>query len=36
VNRRKDVPLWSNAFWLLLAILFPSAEWYLRRRWGLL
>jgi uncharacterized membrane protein len=36
VNRRKDVPLWSSAWWLLLAILFPSAEWYLRRRWGLL
>lgn len=36
VNRRKDVPLWASAWWLLLAVFFPSAEWYLRRRWGLL
>ncbi|MEZ4466737.1 MAG: hypothetical protein R3F43_20395 [bacterium] len=36
VNRRKDVPLWSSGWLLLLAVLFPSAEWFLRRRWGLL
>jgi hypothetical protein len=36
VNRRKDVPLWASAWWLLLAVFFPSTEWYLRRRWGLL
>ncbi len=36
VNRRQDVPLWASGWWLLLGILLPSAEWYLRRRWGLL
>ena len=36
VNRRKDVPLWASGWWLLLVVLLPSAEWYLRRRWGLL
>jgi uncharacterized membrane protein len=36
VNRRKDVPLWSSGWLLLIAILFPSVEWLLRRRWGLL
>lgn len=36
VNRRKDVPLWSSGWLLLIAILFPSLEWLLRRRWGLL
>ena len=36
VNRRKDLPLWSNAWLLLLAIFAPSGEWFLRRRWGLL
>ena len=36
VNRRQDIPLWTNGWWLLLVIFFPSAEWYLRRRWGLL
>ncbi|MBV70122.1 MAG: hypothetical protein CMH52_02145 [Myxococcales bacterium] len=36
VNRRKDVPIWSSAWLLLLAIILPSTEWFLRRRWGLL
>ncbi len=36
VNRRRDVPLWASVWLLLLAILLPSAEWFLRRRWGLL
>lgn len=36
VNRRKDVPLWASAWLLLVAILLPSAEWFLRRRWGLM
>lgn len=36
VNRRRDVPLWANAWWLLVALLLPSTEWFLRRRWGLL
>ncbi|MCA9546299.1 MAG: hypothetical protein KC613_17965, partial [Myxococcales bacterium] len=36
VNRRRDVPLWASGWLLLLAILLPSAEWFLRRRWGLL
>lgn len=36
VNRRRDVPIWSSGWWLLLAVLLPSAEWFLRRRWGLL
>jgi uncharacterized membrane protein len=36
VNRRKDVPLWSSGWLLLLGVLLPSAEWFLRRRWGLL
>lgn len=36
VNRRRDVPVWSSVWWLLLAVLLPSAEWFLRRRWGLL
>ena len=36
VNRRKDVPIWSSAWLLFLSVFFPSAEWYLRRRWGLL
>jgi len=36
VNRRRDVALWSTPWLLLLGILFPSLEWYLRRRWGLL
>lgn len=36
VNRRKDIPLWSSGWWLLLGLLLPSAEWFLRRRWGLL
>jgi len=35
VNRRVETPLWSSAWALLLAILAPSAEWLLRRRWGL-
>jgi uncharacterized membrane protein len=36
VNRRRDVPLWASGWLLLIAILLPSTEWYLRRRWGLL
>jgi uncharacterized membrane protein len=35
VNRRVDTPLWSSGWALLLAILAPSLEWLLRRRWGL-
>ena len=35
VNRRKDVPIWSSWAILALALLFPSLEWFLRRRWGL-
>jgi uncharacterized membrane protein len=35
VHRRSDDPLWAGAPWLLLAVLLPSAEWLLRRRWGL-
>jgi hypothetical protein len=35
VNRRKDVPVWSGLWILCLAILLPSLEWGLRRRWGL-
>ncbi len=36
VNRRRDVPLWASGWLLLVAVLLPSAEWFLRRRWGLL
>jgi hypothetical protein len=36
VNRRKDVPVWASAWLLLLGILLPSVEWFLRRRWGLM
>lgn len=36
VNRRRDVAVWASAWWLLLCILLPSAEWFLRRRWGLI
>lgn len=36
VNRRKDIPLWSSGWLLLIAILLPSLEWFYRRRWGLL
>ncbi len=36
VNRRRDVPVWASGWLLLLGVLLPSAEWYLRRRWGLL
>jgi len=36
VNRRKDVPLWSSGWLLLIVVLIPSMEWFLRRRWGLL
>lgn len=36
VNRRKDLPLWSSGWLLLIAVLLPSVEWFLRRRWGLL
>ena len=35
VNRRVETPLWSSAWALVLAILAPSLEWLLRRRWGL-
>ncbi len=36
VNRRRDVPLWASGWWLLIAVLLPSGEWFLRRRWGLM
>ncbi|MFN3200979.1 MAG: glutamine amidotransferase [Bradymonadia bacterium] len=36
VNRRRDVPLWSSAWWLVLGVLLPSLEWFYRRRWGLM
>ncbi len=36
VNRRRDVPLWASGWLLLVAVLLPSTEWFLRRRWGLL
>lgn len=36
VNRRRDLPLWSSPWLLALALLLPSAEWFLRRRWGLM
>ena len=36
VNRRRDVALWSSGWWLLIAVLFPSVEWFFRRRWSLL
>ena len=36
INRRRDVPLWSSVWFLLIAVLLPSIEWFLRRRWGLL
>ncbi len=36
INRRRDVPLWSSVWLLLIAVLLPSIEWFLRRRWGLL
>lgn len=35
VNRREDVALWATWWALCLALLFPSLEWALRRRWGL-
>lgn len=35
VNRREDRPLWSTWWAFLLAILLPTLEWTLRRRWGL-
>ena len=36
VNRRKDIPLWSQAWVLVVLVLLPSLEWFLRRKWGLL
>jgi len=36
VNRRKDIPVWSNGWVLALMIIMPTLEWFLRRRWGLL
>ncbi len=36
VNRRQDIPLWSNAYLLALIVLLLSSEWYLRRKYGLL
>ena len=35
VHRRSDDPLWAGAPWLVLAVLLPTLEWLLRRRWGL-
>lgn len=36
VNRRQDTPLWAAWWVFILALLPPSFEWYLRRRWSLL
>ena len=35
INRREDIALWATWWALLLAIMIPSIEWGLRRRWGL-
>ena len=35
VNRREDQPLWATWWALLIALLFPTIEWVMRRRWGL-
>lgn len=35
INRREDFALWATWWALCLALLFPSVEWALRRRWGL-
>jgi hypothetical protein len=35
VNRRTDEPMWSGGLLLLIAVLLPTLEWTLRRRWGL-
>ena len=35
VDQRKDVPLWSNLWILLVLSLFLGSEWFLRRRHGM-
>ena len=35
VDQRKDVPLWSNLWILLVLSLFLGSEWFLRRRNGM-
>ncbi|MBM4332697.1 MAG: hypothetical protein FJ117_16050 [Deltaproteobacteria bacterium] len=32
----RAIPLWSHFSWLALVLTLLSAEWYLRRRWGLI
>ncbi|MFH0919882.1 MAG: glutamine amidotransferase [Fibrobacterota bacterium] len=32
---RRDYPLWNSLPWIVLAVLLFSAEWFLRKRWGL-
>jgi len=34
IGRRKAVPIWDRASWLLLLAAALTAEWLLRRRWG--
>jgi hypothetical protein len=34
VGRRKDVPIWDRAGFLLLLAASLAGEWVLRRRWG--
>jgi hypothetical protein len=34
VGRRKDVPIWDRAAFLLLLAASLGGEWVLRRRWG--
>jgi hypothetical protein len=35
VNRRDDIALWATWWALVIALLIPTIEWTLRRRWGL-
>ena len=35
VNRRDDIALWATWWALVIALLAPTVEWTLRRRWGL-
>jgi DNA-binding transcriptional regulator/RsmH inhibitor MraZ len=34
IGRRKSVPIWDRAGWLLALAAALTAEWLLRRRWG--
>jgi hypothetical protein len=34
VGRRKDVPIWDRAWFLVALVVSLGAEWVLRRRWG--